>query len=254
LQWQQIIIETTCVYIAAMVWQRRWTLFMRIEHAQITERTITLSMVLQLTTLLLRTPLGHDTVGSLLRAATGQWNLNIWASDCCCLSAVAVIGVNIASRLNISIRALRAGFRAHFELPMTIVAPVLLALIVKAPSADLQSNGAMFDVPDHWLHAYWTVFCGYLAYLLYVACRALLIIRTDERNRSTANIYLAALIPAIIICGLRVITVWFNVNCEQWFCLGGCAIAAAISYAAGRSWRQKIRWLATPPPAKDGRQ
>jgi hypothetical protein len=252
LQWQPIIIEATCVFIAAMVWQRRWTLFLPFEDAKIAERTITLSMILQLTTLLLRTPLADDTVGYLLHAITGQWNLNMWASDCCCLGAAAVIGVNIASRLNISIRALRAGFRAHFELPMTIVAPVLLALIVKGPSADLQSAGAVFDTPDRWLDAYWTVFCGYLAYLLYTVCRALMIIRTDERNRRTADIYLAALMPAIIICGLRIIAVWFNVNCEQGFCLAGCAISAVISYAAARSWRQKIRWLAAPPRVKDG--
>ena len=247
MQCKWIVVTATCAYLAAVVWQRRWTLVPK--SLAFTERYITVSLILQLAALLLRTPLSDRTIGYLLHAASGQWNLDVWLSDCLCIGAAGCIGVNVGSRLNISQDRLLAGFKRWFEIPMTLVVPVLLLLLEQSPNANIDTPD-MFNIPvDRWLAAYWTLLCGFLIYVMATVVAVLRILRKDPRNRRTADVYLMASIAAIAACALRMVTAWVNTDYDEWFYLAGCIVSAAFAYAAGNSWRHKINWLKGTRPS-----
>lgn len=238
------IIAATCAFLAFTIWERRWTMFAPSDTAKLTERTMTTALILQFAGLFLKSPLSSATVGHLFHAATGQWNIEDWAGDCCYIGAAGMIGTHVGSRLDVTHDEFRAGFKRHFEYPMTILVPVLLALLIKSPNASSDSPDMGDNPTDYWLDTYWTLLCGFIAYTLYQTTRALRILRRDPRNKTTATIYLAACTTGIVACALRIITTWTDDNYSQWLWVGECAVAIACALAAGRSWRQKVLWLA----------
>lgn len=239
-------IATTCIFLARTVWIRRWTLFAVSDQAKLTERTITVGLLLQGVALFLKSPLSAHTVGWALHAATGQWNLDTWAGDCCYIGAAGLIGANAGSRLNRTNDQLRAGFRQHFELPMTIIAPLLLAFLTMSPNAS-SDHPDMYDCQtDYWLDLYWTLLCSFIAYTLYQTTTALHILRAEARNKRTAAIYITACWCAITDCALRIITTWTDDDYDQWFWIGNCFVAVAFAYAAGQSWQKKVQWMRPP--------
>ncbi|MGV0042072.1 hypothetical protein [Mycobacterium colombiense] len=237
------LVGVTCVILANAIWARRWTLRPTTERLKLVERTMTVSLILQGPALFLASPASTMTVGWLLHAITGQWQLDTWAGHCLAISACALFALSIKARLFLNADEIRARFKRHFELPMTVAAPVMLALITRSPNADAEWAD-LFDSPtDHWLDAYWTILCMFVAYLLSRACGALLDLRLDLRNRRTATIYLCACAAGVAICCLRIISAWTDDEYSHYLWLAECAVSAAFAHGSARSWRQKVRWL-----------
>lgn len=237
------IITTTCLYLAWAIWARRQTLRPPTERLKLTERSITVSLALQLAALFLMSPASSATTGRALHAVFTQWNLDAYVGHCLYIGAAGLIGVNVASRLNLTDDQLRQYFNKYFALPMTIIVPISLALIVKSPRVDSDWTD-FFDCPlDNYLIAYWLLMCGFIAYVLASICWPLLILRRDPRNRRTATIYLIACSLGVVVCILRIVTIRTAIDFSQWFWIGDSIIAAAFAYASSRSWRQKQRQL-----------
>ncbi|OCB57676.1 hypothetical protein A5677_17075 [Mycobacterium malmoense] len=154
-----------------------------------------------------------------------------------------MIGVNVASRLNITDDELRAGFTKYVARPMTLIVPISLALLVKSPNADTTWPD-FFDCPlDGWLKAYWVLVCGFIGYILASICWPLILLRRDPRNRRTATIYLIACTLGVIVCVSRIATIGQHLDLSTWFWTGDTIIAIAFAYASSQSWRQKQRRL-----------
>lgn len=238
------------VYISRAIWARRWTLRTVSDQMKLAERSITASLILQALALLLLSPAGATSVGAALYSVFGQRNLNIWIGHSLFMSAAAMVVVNVKTRLCLSHDEIRAQFRQQFELPMTIVAPVSLALLCKSPNGD-QDWADGFDCPtDHWLDVYWTIGCGFLIWLAIVgAGPAVLSLRLDRRNRTTANYYLAAITATVAVCLLRIATSWADADgYGRLFWVADASVPILLGYASARSWRQKIRWLGPAGP------
>lgn len=238
------LVAVTCAVVVKAIWARRWTLRATSDQVKISERTITASLLLQLIALFLMSPLSSASAGRWLHAISGQWNLDTWIGHCLCLSAVAMIVVNVRCRLDISHDELRREVKYRFELPITVIAPVMLAFLACSPNAD-HDWPDLFDSPtDYWLDAYWTVFCTFGIYLVGGAVRALLILRRDARNRHTATIYLAACIAGIACSLARIVTTWIDYDeGAEVFWAGMCMFSLAFAVGANRSWRQKVRQM-----------
>jgi hypothetical protein len=237
------IIALACAYLAWAIWVRRQTLRTDSPRLKITERTITVSLILQLAALLLMSPPSRATIGRALHHVFNQWNLDSYIGHCLYIGAAGLIGVNVASRLNITDDQLHYYFTKYFATPMTLIVPMALALIVKSPHAD-GNWPDFFTCPlDNYLTAYWVLVCGFIAYLLAFTCLPLWLLRRDERNRRTATVYLIGCGLGVGVCALRIATVGSSINCSQWFWIGDSFIAAAFAYASSRSWRHKQREL-----------
>jgi AraC-like DNA-binding protein len=237
-----IIVGTTTAYLAWTIWLRRWTLRARTDRARFAERSLTVSLICQLCGLFLMTPLSARTAGRLLHALTGQWNLDCFAAHWLYIGSVALVGVHVASRLDISDGYLRRRFRQTFGLPMTIIVPISLALFTQSPAAAQYWPDLFYSHTDHWLDAYWTLVAAFGIYLLLYVIRALAIVRTDPRHRASADVYLTGCAVGILACVLRVLTTWLDFDTASyvsWYWFGACAFAAAFSYSAGKSWQKK---------------
>jgi hypothetical protein len=232
-----------CLTLTWAIWVRRWTLFPLTEHAKLTERTVTLNLILQLAALFLLSPLSTDTVDTVLHALTGQWNLDGWAGHCCYIGAAGLVGLNVGSRLAITDEQLRAAFIQYFGRPMTIIVPILLALLCQSPNA-ANYWPDLFDSPtDYWLDAYWTLLCGFVAYVLTQCSRVLLILRRNPQNRRTATLYLFVCVAGVADCLLLTACTWLGINCTSWYWLANSTLAIAFAYSTSRAWRQKVRWF-----------
>lgn len=235
------IIAAAQLFLGRAVWVRRWTLSALSDQAKLTERTITVSLLLQLAGLFLMSPLSAATVGHVLHAVCGHWNLDAWAGHGCYMGAVGMFGVSVGSRLDISSNQLRWAYKRYVERPTTIVAPITLALLVESPSAD-KPWPDLFDCPtDYWMDAYWTLLCAFFIFVLVNITRVLVILRRDPRNRSTATVYIAASVAAIVACAAHAVTTWTDDNYGHWFWIAGSGVAVVFGYAASRSWRLKLR-------------
>lgn len=233
------------LYVGRAVWARRWTLRASSEHTKLTERTITVALILMMAAMFLMSPAGAATVGNLLHTAFGQWNVNIWIGHCLFMSAAAMVVVNVKTRLCLSHDSIRTNFKRQFELPMTIVAPVSLALLCTSPNADRYWPDGFECPTDRWLDAYWTIGCSFLIWLAIVgAMPAVLSLRLDRRNRCTGNCYLVAIFATVAVCLLRIATSWADQDdWAQFFWVADAAVPVVLGYASARSWRQKVRWL-----------
>ncbi len=244
------LVALTCILLARSAWERRWTLLALSDHGKLTERTLTTCLLLQAVGLFLMSSLSGHTAGRLLHAVTGQWHIDAWGGHCCFLAAAGMMTVNVASRLDITHNQVRASFRQYFTLPMTIVAPVLLALLVMSPGADLQTPDMFVCETDWWADAYWSLLCGFVIFILAHTLAALTTLRRDRRNRRTANLYIAAIIGGILSCLARVITAWTDIpmlELDRWFWIAACSWCSAFAYIAGRTWRKKVRQLGGEP-------
>lgn len=239
------IVAATCMFLSRAVWVRRWTLRLASDRLKLAERTLTTCLLCQLSALFLMSPLSGATVGTFLHTLTGQWNLDAWAGHCCFMGAAGMLMVNVASRLNISDNQLRGGFHHFFVAPMTVIVPVLLALLTMSSGAKQKRPDMFLCCTDHWLDAYWTLLCAFLMFLLATSVRVLLALRQDPRNERTATAYIVALSSGGAACLLRIITTWDNstFNYDIWLWAGCCFASSIFAYASARSWRKRIHWL-----------
>lgn len=215
------------------------------DSGKLTERTLTTCLLCQLAALFLMSALSGKTVGRLLHAATGQWHLDSWAGHCFFIGAAGMLVVNIGSRLDITHQQLRAAFRRRFELPMTVIVPILLGLLTMSSGADQNSPDMFMCKTDHWLDFYWTLLCGFLIFLLATAMGLLAVIRQDPRNRRTATAYMIALTAGCASCTLRIVATWENIDTgiDAYFWSADCLASLIFSWAAAQSWRKKVRDL-----------
>lgn len=231
-----------CLALCWSIWIRRATLRPISERAKLTERTITVSLILQLCGLFLLSPASTGTVGLFLYTLSGRWNIDAWIGHCLYVSAAAMIVVNVKTRLDIPDDEIRARFHRHFALPMTVGVPVTLCLMMSSSTGDV-CWWDFFDAPtDLYLDIYWTLICGYVIYTLFCAAVTLTLLRHDPRNRPTATLYLGGCIIGIAVCALHIVGTWIDATTYTplfWDCLSMAAITFA--YGAGQSWRNKTR-------------
>lgn len=207
------------------------------------DRIFTVSLLLQLLALFLTSSVASATVGRGLHAMFGYWNIEDWMGHCLYLGACALLVVNVHSRLNFTLDEIRARFRQRFELPMTVIAPVLLALLMQSPHTDRYWS-ALTDSPTGcWLNFYWTLLCAFGIYLLGRSVEGLLILRRDPRNRRTAMVYLFACSAGIIVCVVRVVSAWAGEDFSHWYWFVQCAASLAFAEASRSSWRRKVEWF-----------
>lgn len=237
-------ITATCTCLAWAIWVRRLTLQPLTERAKFTERSITVSLILQLCGILLMTPQSDATIGRLLHTLTGQWSLDDWAAHILFLSSTALIGVHVISRLDVTDGFLRACFRNAFGLPLPVVVAVSLALLVRSDAAERHCPDLFTCPNDTWLGAYWTLVGGYASLLLCGVIWALALVGAEPRHSAAATVYIAACTIGVLVCSLHVASVWLDIDTNtHYYWIGICAFSAVFSYATGNAWRQKSRPL-----------
>lgn len=236
------IVAGTCTALIRAIWIRRRSFVSRCERAKLAQRCFTTSLVLQLAALVLKSPPTQRTIAPLLHATFGQWNLDEWAADSLVLGAVGLIAVHVSCRLNLDDERMFAAIKQHFQWPMTVFVPILLALLTQSPNAAGHEWPDMFDCPtDHWLDAYWTIMAVFLGYMLTWTTVLLMVVRRDDQSCATATFYISACVLGVVGCILRIVTTWTDENYTAWFWIVECAVAFLFAHGAVQSWRQKVR-------------
>jgi hypothetical protein len=235
-----VLIAITLGCIAWSLWIRRVTWSCRWEVAA------TLNIALQGLAVVLMSPLASETVGHVLHAMTGKWNLEDYLGHDAYIVAASAIVYNALGRLQED-NALQASFKQYVERPATLCIPLLLATFSIGNGAKIY-KADFFEVPtDFWLNLYWLLLCGMLIYLLGYGFRALLVLRKDPRSRRIANIYLAATASGILACVVRITTALvpslgvLDGGTMVW--IFACACGAGFALASAHSWRIKTKWF-----------
>ena len=194
----------------------------------------------------LMSPAASDTVGRLLHAATGKWNLEDYLGhDCYVLAAVAIV-YNALGRLADD-STVRFKIQHYVRLPVTICIPLLLAALWLSNGGSTYHADFLHMPTDPWLSAYWIVLGGMLIYLLGYGARALLVLRKDPRSQPIADIYLMASAFGVLAFTVRIFTAAFPdlVAMEGgrvvWFF--SCTCGAGFALASAQSWRRRVRWF-----------
>ncbi len=238
--------------LAMAVWIRRWTLFPSSDKLRLREQSFTAGLLLQIAWLFLVSPLSTRTLGNALHAVSGVWGIDIWAGHCCYIASFALFSVHVASRLTCNYAELGTEFKKRFGHPMTLIGPILLAVLVMSPNASRRNVFAAN--PDLWIAVYWTALCALLIFVLAIAVYLLRIAGKMQHNKRIASIYLAACGVAIVVGGLRILTAWAGAASlyQHWFLAADCAVAIAFAYGAGHSWRQRVRRLSARSACFEG--
>lgn len=224
--------------IAWSLWVRRITWTSRWESAA------TLSVALQGLGLILVTPVGTATVGRALHRIMGQKNLEFPVGHTCLILAAAALVYSVLDRIYDDDEELRESFKQWVERPITLTIMGLLAVFsIGGIGAAVAMHGQR---PGMWMNVYWALLCGTLIYLLTYACRALLILRKDWRQRRVADLYLAACASGVLACASRMITTLIPPVQERTLvniAVGvlGCMWLGGFALASSYSWRQKNR-------------
>lgn len=237
-----LLITITLACIAWSLWIRRVTWSCRWEVAA------TLNIAMQGAALLLMSPWASQTLGPVLHAYTGKWNLEDYLGHDLYVVAASAIVYNALGRLQDD-DAMRLTFKQYVERPATLCIPILLATFWMGNGAAVYSDD-FFTVPtDFWLAAYWIVLCGTLIYLLVYGGRALLVLRRDPRSRFIATVYLFATGSGVLACAIRIVTSMVPqlqaVENGRLVWLFACMCGAVFALAAAHSWRQKTRNFTT---------
>lgn len=235
-----VLIAITLACIAWSLWIRRVTWSSRWEVAA------TLNIALQGMAVLLMSPLASETLGKLLHAMTGMWNLEDYIGHDCYIVAASAIVYNAVGRLQDD-HAMQRAFKQYIERPATLCIPLMLAAFSLGNGATVY-RADFFEVPtDFWLSLYWLMVCGMLIYLLSYGVRALLVLRKDPKSRTIANVYLAASASGIIACAIRIVSAYV-VPLQIWD--GGtlvwvfaCGCAAGFALTSAYSWQIKTKWF-----------
>ncbi|MGE0217391.1 hypothetical protein [Mycolicibacterium sp.] len=234
------LIAITLMCIAWSLWIRRVTWSCRWEVAA------TLNIALQGLAVLLMSPWASETIGHWLYGLTGKWNLEDYLGHDAYIVAASAVVYNALGRLEED-HAMHQRFRQFVERPATLCIPLLLAAFWLGNGASIYRPD-FFDVPtDFWLNAYWVLLCGMLIYLLVYGSRALLILRTDPRSRTIANVYLFASAMGIAACLVRittaVVTPLQTVAGSALVWVFACACGAGFALTSAHSWRIKTKWF-----------
>lgn len=235
-----ILIAITLACIAWSLWIRRVTWSCRWEVAA------TLNIALQGLAILLMSPLASETLGKLLHAMTGMWNLEDYIGHDAYIVGASAIVYNALGRLQDD-HAMQRTFKQYIERPATLCIPLLLAAFSLSNGATVY-KADFFEVPtDFWLSFYWLLLCGMLIYLLGYGVRALLVLRKDPKSRAIANVYLVASTSGIVGCAIRILSAYvtplqiWDGGTLVWIFACGCGAGYAL--ASAHSWRIKTKWF-----------
>ena len=237
---QATLIAITLGCIAWSLWIRRVTWSCRWEVAA------TLNIALQGLAVLLMTPLASETLGHLLHALTGMWNLEDYLGHDAYIVAAAAVVYNSLGRLADD-HHMQHSFKLYVERPATLCIPLLLATFTLGNGAKVYRSD-FFEVPtDFWLNTYWLLLCGTLIYLLVYGARALWVLRKDPRSRHIANIYLVASVSGILACTVRIVTAYVTplqtVEGGTLVWIFACGCGAGFALTSAQSWRMKTKWF-----------
>jgi hypothetical protein len=239
-----LLITVTLMSIAWSIWIRRYTWTCRWDVA------FTISLASVGIGFLLMTPFASATLGQWLHSITGLWNLEDYLGH----DALVVASTAVAYAMLIRLARgsdLAVLFRRDVKLPALVSIPLLLVTFASGNGVRVYRPDFLTVPCDLWLKLYWVILGATLVHLLTYTCRALWIIRRDERSRRTANIYLFALSMAstcYAIPGLVAITPGLSISQLRWAVWTGLCVAAIVySVAAGQAWRDRMRWFAPAP-------
>ena len=134
-----ILIAITLACIAWSLWIRRVTWSCRWEVAA------TLNIALQGLAVLLMSPLASETLGKLLHAMTGMWNLGDYIGHECYIVAASAIVYNAVGRLPDD-HAMHSSVKQYIERPATLCIPLMLAAFSLSNGATVY-RADFFEVP-----------------------------------------------------------------------------------------------------------
>jgi hypothetical protein len=235
------LIAITLGCIAWSLWIRRLTWSSRWEFAA------TLNIALQGGAVVLMSPWASETLGHVLHALTGKWNLEDYIGHDLYIVAASAVVYNALGRLQDD-HSLQRTFKQYVEYPATLCIPLLLVTFTLGNGAKIY-KADFFQVPtDFWLNLYWLLLCGMLIYLLGYGARALLVLRKDPRSRQVANIYLVASAAGVAACLVRLATAFIpplqthdGGTILVW--VFACMCGAGFAITSAESWRNKTRWF-----------
>jgi len=207
----------------------------------------TLNIALQGVAVLLMSPWASRTLGHMLHALTGKWNIEDYLGHDCYIVAASAIVYNALGRLQDD-DIVRRTFKQYVERPATLCIPLLLATFSLGNGARVYADDFFTVRTDFWLSAYWILLCGTLGYLLIYGARALLILRRDPRSRRIANLYLVASVAGVLACTIRIVTALVPalqpLENGRLVWLFACLCGAVFAITSAHSWLSKKRWLA----------
>ncbi|WP_372489522.1 hypothetical protein [Candidatus Mycolicibacterium alkanivorans] len=189
-------------------------------------------------------PFASQTVGHVLHALTGMWNLEDYIGHDCYIVAASAIVYNALGRLQDD-GAMQEAFKQYVERPATLCIPLLLATFSMGNGAAVYRSD-FFQVPtDFWPSTYRLLLCGMLIYLLVYGSRALLILRRDPARGGSP-------VPTCVLaCSIRIITAYLpglqrlEGGTLVWFF--ACTCGAGFTLASVHSWRIKTKWFTHTP-------
>jgi len=239
-----LLLILTLVSIAWSLWIRRYTWTCRWDVA------FTISVASVGAGFLLMSPFASATLGQWLHSITGLWNLEDYLGHDLLIVASTAVAYAMLGRLARG-SDLAVLFRRDVKAPALVSIPLLLVTFAAGNGVRVYRPDFLMTPCDPWLAAYWVILGATLVHLLTYTCRALWIIRRDERSRRTANIYICALSVAstcYAIPGLVAITPGPSIGQLRWVVWTGLYLAAIIySVAAGKAWHDRMRWFAPAP-------
>lgn len=238
-----LLITITLASVAWSLWIRRFTWTCRWDVA------FTISLASVGTGFLLMTPFASAALGQWLHSITGLWNLEDYLGHDTLIVAATAVAYAMLGRLARG-SDLAELFRRDVKGPALVSIPLLLVTFCAGNGVRVYRPDFMTVPCDLWLDVYWIILGATLVHLLVYTCRALWIIRRDERSRRTANVYIFALsiasacyaTPALVI-----LAPGLDIAQARWLVWTGLCVAALIySWAAREAWQDRVRWFATP--------
>jgi hypothetical protein len=193
---------------------------------------------------------GKFTVGRVLHRITGQHHIEYLLGDCLLLfSAVATV-YTVLDRLTDDDDDLRETFKPLERLIVLVV--VALVAVFWVGHLGLRASLRHGDIG--WMSVYWTLMDGTLMTLLAYACRGLLILRQDCRQRLIADLYLLSFAFGILCCIGRLsinLTPIPATSLNFVVRMLACTWMAGFALTSAYSWRQKHRALRGLPETVD---
>lgn len=219
-----LAVAVTSMWILRRAWRTPW------------ERPALVNVGLQTFDVVLSLRLVNRRASSVLHTVTGVWNCEELIGHCCYIVGMFSLLYLVASRLDMTPSQFRRFARFRIELPATFTVALMVAIFVPN-KGHLYVPDTIAEAASKWMHAYWTLMCWTVMFILVQVFNGLRVLRREPHNRKTANAYTMACSVSVVCCLAFV----FQLEHLQWLLVRGEVIAYSIAAAYG--WRIKVRDL-----------
>ncbi len=239
-----ILIVVVVVTTAWSVWTRRYTLRSNFE------RPITLSLAMQCLALWLLCPLSStSSIGTVLHAITGHWNVdNLIGSLCAIVAAIASFMGN-AYRLTDENEVRRVVVQRIVPSATIAIALMLMCFAESNWPTSAHPAPSLLAIPNGghiWMRAYFVVFIAILGYIGHMALRTLVALyRVAPGARMTISLKIASYAFAALAFAVQLGYVFVPVvrtldgdGALVWTLLCACVSLAAIGSVW--SWKRQL--------------